>query len=235
MKSLIIGMGEIGKAVREVIVSTDKVSMYDIKDRAGKVVDPVDVMHICFPYSRSFVDSVIEYKAKYQPRYTLIWSTVPIGTSKLVAAAHSPVEGKHPDLAKSIRLMMRWVGVNSPKDGVFFSEYFDELGSQYRIVENSDWTEALKLLSTAEYGINLVFADYKARVAEAIGMDYTLTQAWNIDYNELYDKLQLRRFQKYVLDPPGGFIGGHCVVPNAKILNEQYPNDLLDEIINLGG
>jgi hypothetical protein len=34
-----------------------------------------------------------------------------------------------------------------------------------------------------------------------------------------------------VLNPPVGNIGGHCVVPNAEILNRMFPSALLGEII----
>jgi hypothetical protein len=38
-----------------------------------------------------------------------------------------------------------------------------------------------------------------------------------------------------ILYPPDGPIGGHCVVPNAKILSEEYESEFLRFIIECGG
>lgn len=231
--NLIVGYGEIGQAIAQLVqdykyidVSTSK---SDYKD--------VEVMHICFPYSKSFVDDVKEYKRAYKPKHIVIYSTVPIGTTKQIpGAVHSPIEGRHPKLYDSISKMERWIGANSKAEARYFWDYFggssQDGGLELSVfsVDDSDHTEALKLMSTAEYGVNLVFADYKAKVAKRIGMNYELTKLWNEEYNCLYLELNMPKFQKYVLDAPNGHIGGHCVVPNAKLLNEQIPNELLEMI-----
>lgn len=231
MGNLIIGYGEIGKAVYQVVRQGDDTQILD-KDQPQAFND-IDVMHICFPESDEFEKEVERYITEYRPKHIIIWSTVPIGTTKrFIGAVHSPVEGKHPDLELSIRTMERWIGANTLEDGQFFHDYFTERGLKTRVVTSSDYTEALKLLSTSEYGVNLVFADYKARVAENIGMPYELTQAWNEEYNKLYKALGMeKRFQKFVLTPPKGKIGGHCVTQNAKILYQQLPSELLFKII----
>ena len=231
---LIVGQGEIGKAVREAVCPD--ASVYDLNGGVdGDFSHDYDVMHVCFPFSEDFVRFVGEYMDRWKPKYVAIWSTVPIGTTKACGlnVVHTPVEGKHPKLAKSIKLMPRWVGYNQPSTRDFFSEYFEGKGFEARLVENSDCTEALKLLSTTEYGVNLVYADYKKRVADAIGMDYELTKSWNTDYNELYQQLEMPQFQKFVLDPPNGVIGGHCVRENSILLNTQFHDILLDRIIGM--
>jgi hypothetical protein len=48
---------------------------------------------------------------------------------------------------------------------------------------------------------------------------------WNLDYNELYKRLGMNQFQKFILDAPEGPKGGHCVTPNAKLLYGQYPDE----------
>lgn len=230
MKNLVIGLGEIGQAILEVIDGQDT----QTKDIEPDYVEPgMDIMHICFPYSDTFVNDVKNYIEQYHPAHVIIYSSVPPGTTYDIspAAVHSPIEGRHPDLDESIRLMVRWIGYDDLDEAQFFARYFNDLGIKTRLVEHASYTEALKLLSTTEYGINLVFADYKARVAEEIGMDYELTKLWNKDYNRLYEKLDPSgKFRKFALDPPGGVIGGHCVIPNAKLLNEDFPDELLDII-----
>lgn len=223
VNNLIIGYGEIGKAVGAVIGEHDWVDL-----TASLSIGKYDIIHICFPYTSYFVEHVMGYAQDWKPKHVIIWSTVPIGTTKQIGGAvHSPVEGKHPDLALSIQTMERWVGCNEKVEGRFFANYFRDLGLRTKLVESSDFTEALKLLSTTEYGINIEFARYKKRVADKLGMDYELTKEWNREYNRLYHTLGMeRRFQKFVLDAPEGPKGGHCVVPNARLLDEQFPSDL---------
>lgn len=223
--NLIIGYGQIGKAIKEVIGEAD------IIDESYPVpTGTYEVMHICFPFSHVFVKEVKQYLADYHPDHVIIYSTLPIGTTKQIpGVVHSPVEGKHPDLADSIRIMERWLGTESKSEAQFFTEYFQKKGLRVKAVGSSDYTEALKLLSTTEYGINIEFARYKAMVGESIGMSYELTKEWNIEYNRLYDDLGLgKTIQKFVLDAPDGPKGGHCVTPNAILLNEQYPSKLTE-------
>lgn len=236
MNHVICGYGEIGQAVYEIIESEKDVTIAVIDPKVqNDVLESVDIMHICFPYELGFVADVLGYVKEFKPEHIIIYSTTPIGiTKKIKGAVHSPVEGKHPDLALSIRQMERWIGFNDREEGQFFRNFFHDLGLRTRLIENTDFSEVLKLLSTSEYGINIAFADYKAEVAEKIGMDFELTKEWNREYNKLYRNLgEEKRFQKYVLDAPNGRIGGHCVTQNAELLNDDYPDELLDVIIEM--
>jgi UDP-N-acetyl-D-mannosaminuronate dehydrogenase len=231
MISFIAGAGQIGNAVADNIAKTDKVYIYDWKvSEEMPIIQGVDIVHICFPCKDQgkFIKNVNQYILKYKPMHVLIWSTVPIGTTKRIrGAVHSPVEGVHPRLTSSIKQMARWIGANDRVEGEFFESYFKGLMIRPRIVNSSDFTEALKLLSTTEYGVNIEFARYKKQVADKIGMDYELAKEWNRDYNKLYHNLGIPWAQKYVLNAPQGAKGGHCVTPNARLLYEQFPDDLV--------
>lgn len=235
MRSLVIGLGEIGSAVTQTISrGTDTVLGYDVNDGAAPTLNDIDILHICFPFhdEAAFLASVGLYIKQYKPMHVLIWSTVPIGTTKQIhGAVHTPVEGRHPRLALSVRSMMRWIGTNNQGEGEFFAGYFKELWMKTHVVSSSDYTEFLKLRSTSRYGVNLAFAEYEARTAEAIGMDYKLLKDFDKDYNKLYHNLSMPWAQRYVLNDPAGKIGGHCVVPNAKLLDKQFPCEMLKMII----
>lgn len=230
MKSIVIGNGQIGKAVTEVINQMDEVVVFDSKHgNEPPIMQGIDIIHICFPYKEAeFLDEVQAYIVKYKPMHVIIWSTVPIGTTKHIrGAVHSPVEGRHPKLAQSIKSMVRWIGANDVGEGTFFVDYFKKMYLNVKLVSSSGYTEALKLLSTTEYGVNIEFARYKKVVADDIGMPFELTKEWNRDYNKLYHNLDMDWAHKYVLDAPHGHKGGHCVTPNARLLNSQYPDDLV--------
>lgn len=224
MNQVIIGYGEIGRAIHELIGDADIVEIdspiYEVE---------YDIMHVCIPYSNGFIMSLLDYIEQLGPKHVVIYSTLPIGTTSLfVGAVHSPIEGKHPNLGESVRVMERWIGASDASEGAFFQNYFKDLGLRTRLLASPDFTEALKLLSTTEYGINIEFARYKKHVADSLGMNYELMKDFNREYNRLYKALGMDdRYQKYVLDAPDGPKGGHCVTPNARLLAEQYPNEMV--------
>lgn len=231
MKSLVIGNGQIGSSVAEVISVTDDVTIYDKSGSEPPILKSVEILHICFPYSKQFIKQVNQYIIKYQPWHVIIWSTVTIGTTrKIRGAVHSPVEGRHPHLASSIKQSVRWIGANNPAEEEFFTGYFRKLLIKTKILNDSNFTEFLKLRSTSKYGINLMWTDYEARVADEIGMDFDYLKDFDEDYNKLYHNLGMDWARRYILNPPKGKIGGHCVVPNAELLDQQFPDELLKMI-----
>lgn len=236
MRSLIIGMGEIGQAVYEVIKDYDNVFKYDLSDGdLPESSNPIDILHICFPYSKDFRDEVKRYQMLLEPKHIIVYSTVPIGTCRAIheSVVHSPIEGRHPSLAESIKVAERWIGYNLGAEGKFFVDYFKMMGIDSATVAKTEATELFKLRSTAKYGINLVWAQYEAALCKAYGIDYSDLMEFDVSYNDLYERLDEPHAKRYILYPPDGRIGGHCVVPNAKLLNEQYPNELLDKIIEM--
>ncbi len=233
MNHLIIGYGEIGQAIDEVISAQPGATVTVCDFEYDLSVDDfydVDVMHICFPYDDGFVIAVKQYIEIHSPSHVIIYSTLPIGTTEDIghSMVHSPIEGKHPDLALSIQTMDRWIASKDFAELEFFTKMFLSLDIKTKIIGDPSYTEALKLLSTTEYGLNIEFARYKKHVADSIGMDYDLVKQWNQTYNKLYKDLGLgNKFHRYVLDPPEGPKGGHCVTPNALLLDKQYPNDMV--------
>jgi hypothetical protein len=226
VRCILVGYGQIGRAVTQVFSGFHDIDTYDITDEI-KPKGIYDLLLVCIPYSKDFVKAVNAYRKEYEVQGTIIFSTVPIGTTrKIPGAVHSPVEGKHPDLAESILLMPRWIGGQS----YLATQFFEKTKMEVRHADKPEFTEFLKLQSTSNYGINIEWARYCKWVSDRLGMDYDLVKRFNRDYNELYLDLNLDQFQRYILDPPKGNIGGHCVVPNARMLDAQYPNLFLKEI-----
>lgn len=223
---LVIGAGEIGKSVYEVLNRHVVVFLRDIEDDGRR---GIDVLHIAIPYSERFADIVREYQEVYGPKLTMIYSTVPVGTCEGIGdhIVHSPVEGRHPHLAKSILEFPRWVAAKDPEALQMAAELWLPISGVVRTMKDSRFTEWLKMRSTSKYGAALVWADYEKQVSMTLGMDFQANKDFDDDYNRLYKKLKLPQFQRYLLDPPNGEIGGHCVVPNAELLDEQYPHPIL--------
>lgn len=231
-KSLVIGMGEIGTALYKVINRSRVVYTRDMADTDHDAKD-VDILHIAFPYSEGFVNEVKNYIEFYDPQLTIIYSTVPIGTCEAISdnIVHSPVEGKHPELEESILIMPRWLGCSDPLALEAATQFWMPLVKTIRTMGSARFTEFLKLRSTSKYGINLAWTDYEKSVADELGMDFQALKNFDEDYTALYYKMGMPEYARYILDPPNGVIGGHCIVSNAEILNEQYPSSMLEEII----
>ena len=225
-RHLIIGLGEVGTAIKQIFKDAQTL---DLDSKA--VEPPIDVMHVCFPYKEEFVKFVKNYQQIFKPNHTIIYSTLPIGTTKQIPnAVHSPIEGRHPDLELSIRTAPRWIGTNDDGEAMFYHNLFTDKHIKTKHIVSSDYTEFLKLRSTAKYGINLVWTDYEKSVADKLDMNFDLLKEFDRDYNKLYHELGEDWAQRYILDPPEGVIGGHCLIPNSRILNEQYPNEWLEKL-----
>lgn len=241
MKHLIVGNGQIGQAVHKLLSSGyENIETYDTqtdkesdKERI-KTAGPIDILHVSFPYSDRFVDFVKQYIEEFEPRATVVYSTVAIGTCKQIGqnVFHSPVVGRHPDLDGGIKHGVRFIGTNQ-KDAHPVDELWQSLGVKVRVVDSTDATEFIKIRSTSKFGINLVWTEYEKMIADDIGMDFALLKEFDQDYNRIYKELGMEWAQQYILDPPQGKIGGHCVIPNAELLNQQYPSDLLEKIISM--
>lgn len=233
-KSLVIGAGEIGTAIHGVLKSKKKPA--DIRDvKEPKEQKSYDILHIAIPYTDKFISSVQGYIEQYNPKLAIVYSSTPIGTCEKISEVivHSPVEGRHPKLKESILVAPRWLG-SSDEESLFMAlEFWKDVGVVVRPALSSRFTEMLKMRSTAKYGVNLVWTDYEKQLADSVGADWNMVKLFDFDYNYLYEVTGWPQFSRYILDPPEGVIGGHCVVPNAELLNADHPHPMLDMIIEM--
>lgn len=219
-RNLIIGLGEVGTAIRKVFGNAET-RYYDNKqDKFPQNISDIEYMHICFPYSKTFIDDVQTYQATFHPKYTIIHSSVPVGTTVQVhtKTVHAPIRGLHPDLEKGIRTFAMFIGGGY---GSEVADYFRRAGLKIILVDNSEATEAGKLFDTEYYKVCIEFAkrvkeycnEYELNFHEV----YTL---FNDTYNKGYLSLHRPEFVRPVLQPIMTPIGGHCVENNSKLLGE---------------
>lgn len=223
MKALIIGMGEVGTALAEVLMDKD-MEVYDLN--SGTEPDlgsQFDILHICFPYSEKFIDYVQAYQEKYGPKYTVIHSTVPVGTSRQCGAIHSPIRGLHPDLAPGIRTFIKFIG-GAGASAV--ADYFRKAGLRVVLVDDQETTEAGKLFDTEYYRACIEFAHRVKNFCKENTLNfhevYTL---FNQTYNEGYSLLGHPEFIRPVLQPIMKPIGGHCVMQNKELIQKHDSNN----------
>lgn len=214
MKSLIIGKGEVGQALHQVL--SKKFDVMIIDKEPEQTDSMIDIMHICFPYSEKFVDIVHKYQKQYQPKFTVIHSTVPVGTSAQCGAYHSPIRGVHPNLAEGIETFVKYLGPAN----FALKEYFAMAGITVQLVKEAKTAEAIKLWDTTYYGWNIVFQKELHKWCEANNADFDMiyTDA-NNTYNKGYTELGMPYVVRPVLKYMDGKIGGHCVMPNVELFD----------------
>lgn len=226
---IVIGLGIVGDALHKILKKKTKVMGYDSMLFPKKMFhvehNNIRILHICFRYNDEFIKEVNRYRDMVQPELTIIHSTVPIGTTaKIPHAVHSPVLGKHDNMKKSLLKFIKWVG---GKDAKKAGKYLRAAGFKCRIVNKSEETEALKLFCLAKYGMSIAFAGYQQKLCNIYKINYSKILDWDKDYN----KNVQNGLQRPILHPPINKIGGHCVIQNTELLNKQYPNQILDEIL----
>ncbi len=209
-KHLVIGMGEIGAGLAEVL----QCDGIDKNDEVPKA----DVVHICFPYSDEFIETVRKYKTDTEANLIVIHSTVPVGISNKCGddAVHSPVRGKHPRLAEGIKTFVKFFGGQRAEEA---ASYFSKLGVETVITAKSENTEAMKLWDTEIYREAILLNKRVHQYCEEHSLDFDIVYTLaNKTYNDGYTKLGHPEYTKYVLKYIEGSIGGHCVEPNHKLL-----------------
>ena len=224
MKTIIIGAGEVGRSLCRVLQEKHEVFLRDVQEE--NVEGEVDVMNICFPYFRIFEDEVRRYQKLYKPKLTIIHSTVPVGTSRKLGAVHSPIHGRHPNLAKGILTFTKYIGGARPKDTALARKFLNQAGIKTKVVSSPEASELSKILCTTYYGFAILFMKETKRICGKLGISFSEVYNWNQHYNRGYAKLGLHSVIRPILKYKDGPIGGHCVVPNTKLLNSWLTNTL---------
>ncbi|MDD5689914.1 MAG: hypothetical protein PHQ76_06565 [Caldisericia bacterium] len=222
MKSLIIGKGEVGSALFKVL---KKHYPTFIRDKKDLKVDNIEVIHICFPYSKNFIKDVKKYQKEYKPKYTIIHSTVPVGTSRKLKAYHSPVRGVHPNLEKGIKTFVKYLAPDNKE----LKRYFKKAGIKVKTFNKQETTELAKILDTTYYGWNIVFCKEVKRICDKYGLNFNdVYTEFNKTYNEGYIKLGKKNVVRPVLKPIEGKIGGHCIIQNCFLLKDKITKLILN-------
>ena len=214
MNTLIIGYGQIGKSLENVLKSKYNVYTIDLDSKQEALLS-TDVMHIAFPYSKIFVKEVKKYKKKYNPKYTIIHSTVPMGTARKCNAYYSPVRGIHPHLEQSLQTFVKYLAPRCD----YLAEYFRKVGVLIEQHDSTETLEIMKLYCTTIYGLNIIAEKEMYDFCKKNNLDFDLVYTKsNETYNEGYKILGFPQYTRYNLKHSDGKIGGHCVIPNCEIL-----------------
>tara|TARA_Y100000310_G_scaffold309351_1_gene353349 strand:- start:2419 stop:3159 length:741 start_codon:yes stop_codon:yes gene_type:complete len=225
----ILGFGEIGQSLATVY---SKHSNYDIliKDlvRDDGLIN-IECLNICIPYTDSFIDIVISQVKYSKPKFVIIHSTITPGTveklsKKLnVDIVHSPIMGVHPNLYDGMITFTKLIGAKDNSTAKKAKQHIESLGIKTHVCFPAVTTELGKILSTTYYGVIIAWHGEMQKMCNEFGANFddAITR-FNQIYNEGYTKLGKTNVVRPILYPPkDNKIGGHCVIPNTKLLKHN--------------
>ena len=225
----ILGYGEIGSSLARFY---ENPKIKDLERDDG--LNGVEILHICIGWSDKFVNIVKTEIGEVKPKLTIIHSTVPPGTTKEIGGmvVHSPVRGVHPYLYEGLQIFIKYIGADNKKAGEMAKAHLESLGIKTKLVYPSKTSELAKLFCTTYYGLCIAWHGEMEKICKQEGVIFDdVATEFNKTYNEGYIKLGKTNVVRPVLFPPDGPIGGHCVLPNAKILKKLYKSKAIDLIL----
>lgn len=208
----VIGMGEVGTALTNVL------------DCPGRDLLPPDTetdpdfLHIAYPWSEDFIRYTVDYQDHYQPSVVVVHSTVPVGTCDTYGWVHSPVRGRHPDLARDLTVFRKPFGGPDAKKAIHAAMSWP---GQAVVFPSASATEAGKLWELAQFGLQVRVTQAIYEWCEENGLSGD--QVYKIfasDYNAGYSELA-PQFIRPILEYVSGEIGGHCVVSGTQLLDHE--------------
>jgi UDP-N-acetyl-D-mannosaminuronate dehydrogenase len=226
-KTLVVGLGEVGGALAEVLERTGPVLKHDLQPRDFS--DPVEVMHLCVPFTRQdrFEEIALSYMERFKPALTIVNSTVLPGTTPAIAqrsgrpTVYSPVRGKHVRMVLDLLRYKKFVAAGDRETARRAQEHFRQAAIQTELMDRPETLELAKLAETTYFGVLIAFAQDLNRYAAATGADYE--QA--VRFFEEVDFLPRTPYFP-------GFIGGHCVIPNINLLRRIADSPLLEAVLD---
>jgi UDP-N-acetyl-D-mannosaminuronate dehydrogenase len=240
---LVVGLGEIGHALLELLeekdnfivygLDIDKTKMRITRQNSNMLPVKVDIMHICLPFKErdNFAASINSYEKQFKPELIIINSTIPPGTTKQAQqlskclVAHSPVRGVHKSPEHMKWEMKRWtkfVGGANAKAAEAARKHFERMGLKVKTLKSCVETELAKLFETT----------YRAWMIACFQEMHRISRNFEAEFDDIVDFLKDThrvRLDRPVMFP--GVIGGHCLIPNTELLLSSYDSEFLRLIL----
>ena len=234
---LVVGLGEVGRSLFELLRESEKFEVYgwDVYEkkmqdvRQGDLPEEVDVLHICYRCrdQETFVKTTVDYARKFRPELTIINSTVPPGTTDKIHTisgshmVHSPVRGMHKSresMKRYLLSLIKYIGGVDKESVRLACKHFENLGLNTKVLKSPVETELAKLFETT----------YRAWMIACFQEMHRLSRHFGADFDNVVDLLEddhRIRFDRPIHFP--AVIGGHCLIPNIELLLKSYDSEFL--------
>ena len=236
MTDIILGMGEVGETLFDLLVDRkfDCVGIDLDNTKCKKYAENDDIknpeyLHVCLPGELTgFTDIVLNWMDKIKNiQVVIIHSTVKPGTTKIIQEKSSipilfsPVRGVHRRFLNDIKKYTKFISF----DGI-------EIDSKIKIdlenrFEKIDWMSTTKTAELAKILVDTTYYGWLINYAQITKM---ICEKENVDFDEMWkfaDEIHENLGNRPKMFP--GIIRGHCVIPNLDLI--EYENlDMIKKI-----
>ena len=229
MTDIILGMGEVGETLFDLLVDRkfDCIGI-DLDDSKCKnyteneIIENPQYLHVCLPGElEKFTDIVIEWINKIKNiQVVVIHSTVKPGTTKTIQERSSipilfsPVRGVHRRFLDDIKKYTKFISFD---DTEINSKIKKDLENRF---EKVDWMSTTKTAELAKILVDTTYYGWLINYAQITKM---ICEKENVDFDEMWkfaDEIHENLGNRPKMFP--GIIGGHCVIPNLNLV--EYKN-----------
>ena len=233
-KDIVAGIGEIGKPILKLLSKHGVVVGFDsnpdlMDERKFERYERLKTsfLHIAIPVSSKFINNVLKLNKKFQPECIVIHSTIKPGmTEKLqeklsIPVIYSATRGVHKrmvyDLKRSTKFFV--ISANAPRGKWATTRYAQSMkrcGVKTKKMSKPETLELAKIICDTSY---LGWLVNYAQLSNVIAIEH------GVDYDEMWSFSD--EIQKFLGNRPKmypSFIGGHCVIPNLNLINNESLN-----------
>ena len=237
MTDIILGMGEVGETLFDLLVDRKfdciGIDLDNSKCKnytENKIIENPQYLHVCLPGElEKFTDIVIEWINKIKNiQVVVIHSTVKPGTTKniqersSIPILFSPVRGVHRRFLDDIKKYTKFISFDNTEIN---SEIKKDLENRFEKVE---WMSTTKTAELAKILVDTTYYGWLINYAQITKM---ICEKENVDFDEMWkfaDEIHENLGNRPKMFP--GIIGGHCVIPNLNLV--EYENLDLIKTIN---
>ena len=236
MTDIILGMGEVGETLFDLLVDRkfdcvgiDSDNTKCKKYSENEVIKNPEYLHVCLPGELTeFTNIVLNWMDKIKNiQVVIIHSTVKPGTTKIIQEKSSipilfsPVRGVHRRFLNDIKKYTKFISFDGTK---IDSKIKKDLENRF---EKVDWMSTTKTAELAKILVDTTYYGWLINYAQITKM---ICEKENIDFDEMWkfaDEIHENLGNRPKMFP--GIIGGHCVIPNLDLI--EYENlDIIKKI-----
>ena len=233
-KDIVAGLGEIGFPILKLLAKKQITVGYDLDKRLAneskfKKLQSVQTsfLHITIPVTSKFNSNLLQLYKKFKPECIVIHSTIGPGTTEQiqkkidVPVIYSATRGIHKRMFKDIKRYTKFFAISkkAPKKQWAIKTYSRKMkncGVKTKQMSKPETLELAKIICDTSYlGWLVNYAQMSNTIANEYGVDYD--EMWS--FSDEIHKFLGNRPKMYP-----GYIGGHCVLPNLNLINDETLN-----------